>query len=60
MPPAMTAIPERKARFIREAKAALSLRHRNIVTIFEIGAEGGARVAVRVAFSHSPQQGLGK
>ena len=41
LPPAMTAIPEPKARFIQEAKAASSLQRPNIVAIHEIGAQEG-------------------
>src|SRR5438309_9205169 len=40
--PDKVANPDRKLRFVQEAKAASALNHPNIVTIHEIGCEDGA------------------
>ncbi len=40
--PEQLADPERKQRLVREARTASGLNHPNIVTIHEIGSEGGA------------------
>jgi serine/threonine protein kinase/Tol biopolymer transport system component len=41
LPPDKVADPERKQRFVREAKAASSLNHPNIITVHEVANEDG-------------------
>ena len=41
LPPEKVADPERKRRFVQEAKAASALNHANIITIHDIASEGG-------------------
>jgi len=41
LPPEAVANPERKRRFIQEAKAASALNHPNIITIYDIDVSGG-------------------
>ena len=41
LPPEKVADPERKRRFIQEARAASALNHPNIITIHDIASENG-------------------
>ena len=41
MTPGLAETPELKARFLREAQAAGGLRHQNIVTVYDLGEDGG-------------------
>src|SRR4026208_2094919 len=42
LPPEKVADPERKRRFVQQAKAASALNHPNIITIHDIASENGA------------------
>ena len=49
LPPEVADDPERRARLLREARAAASLNHPNICTIHEVGeADGQAYIAMEV------------
>ena len=41
LPPELMTDPERKKRFVQEARAASALNHVNIVTIYDVTSEGG-------------------
>jgi serine/threonine protein kinase/Tfp pilus assembly protein PilF len=64
LPPERVADPERKRRFVREAKAASALNHPNIVTIYDMDAAEGIYfiameyVAGRTLDALIPSQGM--
>ncbi|HEX2524465.1 MAG TPA: protein kinase, partial [Terriglobia bacterium] len=41
LPPGLVADPDRKRRFVQEAKAASALNHPNVITIYDIASENG-------------------
>jgi serine/threonine protein kinase len=43
LPPEKVADPERKRRFVQEAKAASALNHPNIIHVYDISSQGGRR-----------------
>jgi predicted Ser/Thr protein kinase len=64
LPPDKTSDPDRKRRFVQEAKAASALNHPNIITIYDIGADDGVDfiameyVAGRTLDALIPRQGM--
>src|SRR5581483_9691115 len=54
LPPDKVADPERKARFLHEAKAVSALNHPNIVTVYDIASEGGVDYIVMEYLSGKP------
>ena len=57
LPAAKMGDPERKRRFVQEARAASALNHPNIVTIYDIGQEDGADF---IAMEFVPGKTLGQ
>jgi len=57
LPPEKVADPERKRRFVQEAKAASALNHPNIITIYDIDAADGVDF---IAMEYVPGKTLGQ
>ncbi len=61
LPPEKVADAARKQRFIQEARAASALNHPNIVTIYEIGCDGGVDyIAMELVPGRTLEELLGK
>jgi Tol biopolymer transport system component/predicted Ser/Thr protein kinase len=65
LPPEKVADPERKRRFVQEAKAASALNHPNIIHIYDISSQGGVDfiameyVAGKTLERLTPRKGMG-
>ena len=61
LPPARVADPERKRRFVQEAKAASALNHPNIVHIYDIDTAGGVDfIAMEYVPGKTLEQSIGR
>jgi serine/threonine protein kinase len=61
LPPSVTANPERKLRFVQEARTASSLNHPNIVHIYEIGCSDAVDfIAMEYVQGNSLDQSIGR
>ena len=56
LPALALADPDRRERFVREARAASALNHPNIVTVHEIGADAGVDFIVMELLEGEPLQ----
>src|SRR5947207_12799414 len=61
LPPEATADPQRLSRFVHEARAASALNHPHVVSIYEIGQDGGHFIALAkvdgITLRHLPAAG---
>ncbi len=61
LPPELMTDPERKKRFVQEARAASALNHPNIVTIYDVTSEGGIDfIAMELVAGKTLDQKIGR
>ncbi len=61
LPPELMIDPERKKRFVQEARAASALNHPNIVTIYDVTSEGGIDfIAMELVAGKTLDQKIGR